>query len=376
MIDALSRDGGSLSSPDRRGRRFPAAGRAGRDAVRVARARRRGRDARDVPGPRDRDPRGRRPPPARADPRPGPGRLHVAIGFPVPPSASTYAYATVAERRGVTVRAGSWRDPGRGERVASSVCGWADRSCGADQVLVAAGPWTPAAIDPTGAWLPIRPMWGVVVEIELAETAAAIASRRPRSAPSIGAEPSAIRARRTGYLRLQPDDGGWASARSGPRSSRRSRIPRTGRSVSSSAPRSSSPRSWTRRSAASGPARRPLSADGRPLIGAVPGVEGLFVCAGHGPWGISTGPASARLVVDPMLGRPVVDPGRVRSRPASADPRLVARAVRRSRRPRPAPRSWPRTAGARPGGVPPTSSAPRSARSTFPPATLRTSSSE
>ncbi|HWH23683.1 MAG TPA: FAD-dependent oxidoreductase, partial [Candidatus Limnocylindria bacterium] len=46
---------------------------------------------------------------------------------------------------------------------------------------------------------------------------------------------------------------------------------------------------------------RPVSADGRPLIGSVPGVAGLFVCAGHGPWGISTGPASARLVADHML---------------------------------------------------------------------------
>ena len=48
---------------------------------------------------------------------------------------------------------------------------------------------------------------------------------------------------------------------------------------------------------------RPASYDGRPLMGAAPGTDGLFVCAGHGPWGISTGPASALLVVDEMLGR-------------------------------------------------------------------------
>jgi glycine/D-amino acid oxidase-like deaminating enzyme len=48
---------------------------------------------------------------------------------------------------------------------------------------------------------------------------------------------------------------------------------------------------------------RPLSADGRPLIGAVPGLRNLYVCAGHGPWGISTGPASARLAADLILGR-------------------------------------------------------------------------
>ena len=33
---------------------------------------------------------------------------------------------------------------------------------------------------------------------------------------------------------------------------------------------------------------RPQSVDGRPLIGPVSGLEGLFVCAGHGPWGISS----------------------------------------------------------------------------------------
>jgi glycine/D-amino acid oxidase-like deaminating enzyme len=50
---------------------------------------------------------------------------------------------------------------------------------------------------------------------------------------------------------------------------------------------------------------RPVAFDGRPLIGRVPDIDGLFVCAGHGPWGISTGPASSRLVVDEILGRAV-----------------------------------------------------------------------
>ena len=35
---------------------------------------------------------------------------------------------------------------------------------------------------------------------------------------------------------------------------------------------------------------RPQSFDGRPLVGEVPGQEGLWTAAGHGPWGISAGP--------------------------------------------------------------------------------------
>ncbi|MEO5941171.1 MAG: FAD-dependent oxidoreductase, partial [Candidatus Limnocylindrales bacterium] len=48
---------------------------------------------------------------------------------------------------------------------------------------------------------------------------------------------------------------------------------------------------------------RPVSRDGRPLLGAAPWADGLWLVAGHGPWGISTGPGSARLVADALLGR-------------------------------------------------------------------------
>jgi glycine/D-amino acid oxidase-like deaminating enzyme len=46
---------------------------------------------------------------------------------------------------------------------------------------------------------------------------------------------------------------------------------------------------------------RPQSVDGRPFIGPVLGVDGLYVCAGHGPWGISTGPGSAAMVARAIL---------------------------------------------------------------------------
>ena len=48
---------------------------------------------------------------------------------------------------------------------------------------------------------------------------------------------------------------------------------------------------------------RPVCRDARPLVGPVPWVAGLWIAAGHGMWGISTGPGSARLVADAILGR-------------------------------------------------------------------------
>ena len=37
---------------------------------------------------------------------------------------------------------------------------------------------------------------------------------------------------------------------------------------------------------------RPVTDNGLPLIGRVPGVRGAFVATGHGPWGILNAPAT------------------------------------------------------------------------------------
>jgi glycine/D-amino acid oxidase-like deaminating enzyme len=58
---------------------------------------------------------------------------------------------------------------------------------------------------------------------------------------------------------------------------------------------------------------RPLSADGRALLGPVPGVDGLHLLTGHGPWGVTLGPGSARLVADGVLGRPAAIPAELRA---------------------------------------------------------------
>src|SRR6516225_3957286 len=53
---------------------------------------------------------------------------------------------------------------------------------------------------------------------------------------------------------------------------------------------------------------RPLSADGLPVLGAIPGVDGVFVATGHGPSGLQLGPYSAKIVAEMMLGgKPAVD---------------------------------------------------------------------
>jgi D-amino-acid dehydrogenase len=49
---------------------------------------------------------------------------------------------------------------------------------------------------------------------------------------------------------------------------------------------------------------RPLSEDGQPVLGPVPGIECVYIATGHGPTGLQLGPYSGKVTADLMLGRP------------------------------------------------------------------------
>jgi hypothetical protein len=46
---------------------------------------------------------------------------------------------------------------------------------------------------------------------------------------------------------------------------------------------------------------RPVTQDGLPLIGAIPGVPGVYVATGHGVWGILNAPATGEAVAELIL---------------------------------------------------------------------------
>ena len=170
-------------------------------------------------------------------------------------------------------------------------------------VVVAAGPWTPELVDPSGAWRPIVPLWGVNVEMRLPDPPrhaleeagidqlVAQLDEPPPLFSLVTAD--GVSSLGSTFLPAAPDADAIA-----PRLRDRG-----ARFVPALA------------AMAIGPTRacaRPLSADGRPLLGRVG--ERLYVAAGHGPWGISLGPASARRVADLVLGREARAGGRVRPR--------------------------------------------------------------
>ena len=232
--------------------------------------------------------------------------VRLEIGFPVPPAAATRAFAARAERAGADVRLGVdarvWRHGGRAAGV--EVAG---EHIPAGAVVVAAGPWSPALIDPTGRWRPIRALWGVVATIDLPGPPRHVLEEVWIDA---GGEPSGVdfslvtaagsSSLGSTFLDEEPD----ATAI----------VPNLVEHGARCLPAVARARVLGVRACA-----RPLSFDGRPLVGPVPGVDGLWLAAGHGPWGISTGPASARQLANAVLaGGPL---------PAATDPARVGQRV-------------------------------------------------
>jgi glycine/D-amino acid oxidase-like deaminating enzyme len=217
-------------------------------------------------------------------------------GRPVPPAAAARAFAERARAAGAELRLGEVAVLAtRAGRATGVTVGAEHEPAGA--VAVAAGPWTPAAMA-GAAHIPIAPLWGVVVEMELEAPPAHVIEEAgveeltgadvPGSLFSI-VTALGVSAVGSTFLPDEPDAEALA-----PRLIERGArfVPGIGRA-----------RRRGLRACA-----RPVSADGRPLLGPLPGLEGVVLAGGHGAWGVTLGPASARLVADGLLGRPAEIP--------------------------------------------------------------------
>ena len=223
----------------------------------------------------------------------------LAVGYPVAPATATEAFAALTRRRGVEMALGADARPAldRGRVVGVSVDGRLDP---AGIVVVAAGPWTPSLLDASGTWRPIVSSWGVVASLALAGPPRhaleaidiAIEPDAPKPAAGLARDDAvefslvpAVGSSALGstFLPDEPDPAAWVDS-----------LRRVGSRYVSAV--ETAPLVGVRSCA------RPVSRDGRPLVGRAPWAEGLWIAAGHGPWGISTGPGSARLVADAILG--------------------------------------------------------------------------
>ena len=237
----------------------------------------------------------------------------LEMGYPVAPAAATEAFATLARTHDVEIRIGGAASVAvDGGRIRGVRVGGVVEPAGG--VVVAAGPWTPKAIDPTDRWRPIEPIWGVVaavaldrpprhgleaidINVEPAEASRGSADPGRERRPALDGPPSPdddlvefslapggdTSALGSTFLPREPEPAAWLES-----------LRRVGARYVPAV--SDAPVAGVRHCA------RPLSRDGRPLVGRAPWADRLWVIAGHGPWGISTGPGSAELLVAGILG--------------------------------------------------------------------------
>jgi glycine/D-amino acid oxidase-like deaminating enzyme len=241
---------------------------------------------------------------------PGLSACRLATGYPIPPASATRAYSRLAEQRGAKIKVGAAARPWMAERVVRGVAFADGTRREAGTVLVAGGPWSPPLVDPAGTWQPISRTWGVTVQLDLGDAAPhhvveedeVDAVNRPLVAAARAADRAADADPSSLFSLASAAGVSTLGSTFLPHEPDARRIARL----------------LIERGAAYLPAiesaevlevrvcARPQSADSRPFIGPVRGTSGLFVCAGHGPWGISTGPASAELVVEAILdGTPI-----------------------------------------------------------------------
>lgn len=232
---------------------------------------------------------------------PGPSGIRLETGYPIPPASATEAWADLAEERGAEVLIGVPGRPVVEDGHATGVVLDDGDTIRTDAVLVAAGPWTPRLVDPTGTWRPIVPTYGVTVQLRLDGAAPRhiveenevdmINRAEPPSGTAPNADPPSlfsiasaggISTLGSTFLGVEPDPTAIEPLLIG--------------RAAAFLPAVAEAEIVGRRMCA-----RPQSVDGHPFIGAVEGVDGLFVCAGHGPWGISTGPASAAMAARAVL---------------------------------------------------------------------------
>lgn len=197
----------------------------------------------------------------------------------------TLALAQAAEQRGVTVRyatvAGLITDAGRigGVTLASGVVR-------AGRVVLAGGPWTGLMAPWAGVPLPVTPLRGQLLRLQGGGPALRTCIMHGK-----------------GYL-VEKGDGLTVAGTTEEPVGFRPRPTRGGRDAVMSAALKLAPSLRDAAIVEHTACLRPLSADGMPLLGPVPGIEGLFVAAGHGRQGILLGPISGRVVAELVQGTP------------------------------------------------------------------------
>jgi sarcosine oxidase subunit beta len=250
------------------------------------------------------------------------GGFRSTDGYALDPAAATLAWAEDARRAGAELR--TWTAVRRlrleGGRVTGVHTDGGPLAAGA--VVVAAGPWTRALAAAAGVELPVSgargwllqtaPLpWRVAHAFQEAtwpDEAEVGAEAGPPTVAELAADPAPAGDEGTAFTLQQRPTGAAVVGASLAASLREDpEHPETVRGLARRALRFV-PELAGVPVVASWSGVRPITPDGDPLIGPVPGLPGLWVAAGHGPVGVVLAPSTGRMLADHLTGgRPAAD---------------------------------------------------------------------
>jgi D-amino-acid dehydrogenase len=222
-------------------------------------------------------------PPLRPD-QPG---LFVSGGARVDGRRVAAALQRAAARRGARTVDGSAELVLRGSRATGVRVG--GEVIEADTVIVAAGAWAPAMLAPAGIGLAVAPQRGQIIHLRLPGTETA---QWPVLLPLNSYYLLAFEDSRVVIGATREFNSGFDYRKT---AAGVAEVLNAGLAVAPGLG------TWTLHEIRIG--FRPLAADNRPILGPVPGVEGLLVGNGLGPSGLTMGPYSGALLAQAALGQ-------------------------------------------------------------------------
>lgn len=216
--------------------------------------------------------------------------FHYADAARVDGRVFTDALLSAGRSHGLSVESGDVTRLATEDGSVTGVRTATGRTVDADSVVVAGGAWSSAFADQLGVEIPVEPMRGQIAHLDV--------DAATGEWPIVGAF--------RGHYLVPWDDGRVAVGAT--RESRSGFDPRRTaagvREVLDEALRvAPGLADATLREIRVG--LRPASADGHPVLGAIPGVSGAYLATGHGPTGLQLGPYSGKLVADLAAGRDV-----------------------------------------------------------------------
>ena len=220
------------------------------------------------------------------------GAWHYEHDAHLRPDKLMSAWRRALEGLGVTIRERcEFREFTRRDSIVTGV-ETSDGKLSADAVVVATGAWTPRLQQQLGRSIPIQPGKGYSITMP-----------RPVRAPTIPMifeeHRVAVTPMQSGYRIGSTMEFAGYDASLNPR---RLQLLRDGAKHYLHEP-------WAEPVIEQWSGWRPMTPDGKPYIGQVPGCDNVFVAAGHGMLGVSMAPSTGKLIAELLSGEsPHVDP--------------------------------------------------------------------